>query len=196
MKRLPALPLLLAGFLSPLKGQEVAPTVLVEIRTELGSFTAELYPASAPATVENFLWYVDQGFFDGGSFHRTVRADNQPNDSVRIAVIQGDIAATHRRERRPAIPLERTRDSGLSHLDGTLSMARAGPDTATSSFFICVGPQPELDFGGSRNPDGQGFAAFGRVVAGMDVVRAIQERPAEGQQLSPAIRILGIRRSG
>ena len=73
--------------------------------------------------------------------------------------------------------------------DGTVSMARLGPDTATQSFFICVGDQPELDFGGQRNPDGQGFAAFGQVVEGMDLVRAIHTSAAEGQQLDPPIQI-------
>ena len=95
---------------------------------------------------------------------------------------------------KPALPLERTRDTGLRHLDGTLSMARAGPDTATSDFFICIGDQPELDFGGKRNPDGQGFAAFGRVTKGMDVVRRIQQAPAEGQTLTPPVSILNIER--
>jgi len=83
----------------------------------------------------------------------------------------------------PPIELERTSVTGLKHLDGTLSMARAGPNTATSSFFICLGPQPALDFGGMRNPDGQGFAAFGRVVRGLDVARRIQSEPAKGQNL-------------
>jgi peptidyl-prolyl cis-trans isomerase A (cyclophilin A) len=73
-------------------------------------------------------------------------------------------------------------------------MARSGPDTATSSFFICIGDQPELDFGGRRNPDGQGFAAFGKILQGMEVVRAINRSPAEGQTLSPSIRILQAKR--
>jgi peptidyl-prolyl cis-trans isomerase A (cyclophilin A) len=73
-------------------------------------------------------------------------------------------------------------------------MARDGPDTATSDFFICIGPQPELDFGGARNPDGQGFAAFGRVVEGMDVVRRIQRSPSEAQKLTPPVRIVRARR--
>jgi peptidyl-prolyl cis-trans isomerase A (cyclophilin A) len=68
-------------------------------------------------------------------------------------------------------------------------MARSDPDTATHSFFICVGDQPELDFGGRRNPDGQGFAAFGRVVAGMVLVREIHDMPADGQMLDPPLRI-------
>jgi peptidyl-prolyl cis-trans isomerase A (cyclophilin A) len=75
-------------------------------------------------------------------------------------------------------------------------MAREGPDTATSDFFICIGDQPELDFGGRRNPDGQGFAAFGRVVRGMEVVRAIQGSPADGQHLAPPIRIHSARVAG
>ena len=174
----------------------VAPMVLIEVRTELGDFRMELYPQKAPNTVANFLRYVDGGFFDGGSFHRTVHAENQPNDSIRIAVIQGDISRERRRDGFGSIGLERTNQTGLKHLDGTVSMARGGPDTASSSFFVCLGGQPELDFGGARNPDGQGFAAFGSVVEGMDVVQAINASPAEGQTLQPAIRILEVRRVG
>ena len=91
--------------------------------------------------------------------------------------------------------LERTTETGVSHRDGTISMARDGPDTATSDFFICIGDQPELDFGGKRNPDGQGFAAFGRVVRGMDVVRQIQTARARGQLLTPPIEIVAIARA-
>jgi peptidyl-prolyl cis-trans isomerase A (cyclophilin A) len=92
------------------------------------------------------------------------------------------------------IALERTSLTGLRHTDGCVSMARAEPDSATSDFFVCIGDQPSLDFGGRRNPDGQGFAAFGRVVRGMDVVRKIQRAPAEGQQLTPPVKILSARR--
>ena len=174
-------------------GQESARNVRVELETELGLILVELYPTQAPNTVANFLEYVDGGFFDGGTFHRTVHHGNQPNDSVLITVIQGDISTGRRRDRGEAIALERTNKTGLKHLDGTLSMARSGPDTATSSFFICIDDQPELDFGGRRNPDGQGFAAFGAVLEGIDVVRAINRSPAEGQSLSPPIRILEAR---
>ena len=96
--------------------------------------------------------------------------------------------------RKPAIALERTSVTGLRHRDGALSMARSGPDTAQSSFFICINDQPSLDFGGQRNKDGQGFAAFGRVTRGMDVVRRIQASPAEKQALSPPIAIVRVRR--
>jgi peptidyl-prolyl cis-trans isomerase A (cyclophilin A) len=161
----------------------------VRIETPLGGITVELDAAHAPVTTRNFLRYVAEGFYAEGEFFRTVTSANQPDDPVRIAVIQGGANPAKEEREYPPIPLERTRDTGLRHLDGTVSMARLGPDTATQSFFICVGDQPELDFEGRRNPDGQGFAAFGRVVEGMDVVRAIHSSPAEGQQLDPPIPI-------
>jgi peptidyl-prolyl cis-trans isomerase A (cyclophilin A) len=167
-----------------------APLPQVRVTTELGEFVVEIDTIKAPISGKNFLKYVDGGFYDGGVFHRTVTPDNQPNDSIRIEVIQGNISRERWEETDGPIPLERTSDTGLLHKDGTLSMARSGPDTAVASFFICVGDQPELDFAGKRNPDGQGFAAFGKVVSGMDVVRRINTSPAEGQSLTPAIRIL------
>ena len=93
-----------------------------------------------------------------------------------------------------AIPLERTTTTGLEHKDGAISMARGAPDSATSSFFFCIGDQPELDFGGKRNPDGQGFAAFGMIVRGMDVVKKIQMSSYEEQRLEPPVGIRSIRR--
>jgi peptidyl-prolyl cis-trans isomerase A (cyclophilin A) len=92
------------------------------------------------------------------------------------------------------IKLERTKDTGLKHTDGTISMARDGPDTATSDFFVCIGDQPELDFGGKRNPDGQGFAAFGRVTKGMYVVKKIQKSAAKEQALTPPVTIKKVAR--
>ena len=171
-------------------------SVLVEAQTELGTFVIEVYPGKAPNTVANFLRYVDGGFFDAGRFHRTVHSENQPNDSVRISVIQGDISPDRRADGYPAIALERTNLTGLKHVDGAISMARGGPDSASSSFFICIGDQPSLDFGGNRNLDGQGFAAFGVVVEGMDVVRAVNQAPAEGQNLVPPVGILSMARQG
>jgi peptidyl-prolyl cis-trans isomerase A (cyclophilin A) len=123
-----------------------------------------------------------------------VRLQNQPGKTVLIEVVQAGVNPSREKEGFPAIALERTSATGLKHEDGTLSMARDGPDTATSDFFICIGPQPELDFGGKRNPDGQGFAAFGRVVRGMDVVRRIQGSPADGQTLTPPVAIRSARR--
>jgi peptidyl-prolyl cis-trans isomerase A (cyclophilin A) len=168
--------------------------ILVLIQTEKGDIEVELNAAQAPATVVNFLRYVDGKYYDGGRFHRTVTPDNQPDNKVKIEVIQAGIDPDKTNKEFAPIKLERTRDTKLSHKDGVISMARDGPDTATSDFFICIGDQPDLDFGGKRNPDGQGFAAFGRVVKGMDVVRKLQAAPADGQTLSPPIKILRITR--
>jgi peptidyl-prolyl cis-trans isomerase A (cyclophilin A) len=170
------------------------PLVHLVIETERGDIAVSLDSARAPATVANFLRYVDGGFYTGGVFHRAVTATNQPNDSVRIEVIQGGPNPARQGSGFPPIDLERTSKTGLKHRDGTLSMARSGPNTATSDFFICIGNQPALDFGGHRNPDGQGFAAFGQVTKGMDVVRVIQRSSAQEQRLTPPVLIRGIRR--
>lgn len=166
--------------------------VTVVIETEMGVIEAEIDTVHAPISGNNFLRYVDAGLYNGGRFHRTVKPDNQPNNDVKIEVIQAGRARDT--QGFPPIPLERTSQTGLSHKDGTLSMARNGPDTALSDFSICIGDQPSLDFGGKRNPDGQGFAAFGKVVKGMDVARKIQAAPAEAQRLTPPITILKISR--
>ncbi len=168
--------------------------VRVLIVTDLGEIEIEVDTARAPATSENFLYYVDARHYDDGQFHRTVTPENQPQNDVKIEVVQGRIAEAKKNEGRGPILLERTTKTGLSHLDGAISMARDGADTATSSFFLCIGNQPELDFGGKRNADGQGFAAFGRVVRGMDVVRKIQASPREEQRLTPPVRIRSARR--
>lgn len=167
---------------------------VVVIETTMGTITAEIDSVRAPVTAANFLKYVDAGAYDRGRFHRAVRMDNQPRDSVKIEVIQGGARQDSTRARFPAIELERTSVTGLKHLDGTLSMARGGPNTATSDFFICVGPQPALDFAGNRNLDGQGFAAFGRVLTGMDIVKAIQQSPVNAQALTPPVAITRITR--
>lgn len=176
--------------------QGQSPKVRVLIQTELGDIEVELDAAHAPATVANFLKYVDAGHYLGGRFHRTVKRqpDNQPNNSIKIEVIQAGVNPAKAPQSFPPIPLERTNTTGLKHRNGTISMARAEPDTATSDFFICLGDQPELDFGGQRNPDGQGFAAFGRVTKGLDVVKKIQQAPADKQALTPAVKINAIKR--
>lgn len=168
-----------------------ADTVFVRITTELGDIDLALFPQKAPITVANFLEYVKDGHYEGGSFFRTVRDDNQPDSPVKIDVIQAGVHPWMENFAHDPIPLERTSETGIRHRHGTVSMARGGPDTATSSFFICVGDQPDLDFGGHRNPDGQGFAAFGQVVEGMDVVHRIHQTRANGQAIMPPVRIMG-----
>ena len=156
---------------------------LVSIQTALGNIEVELDYEHAPVSVANFLHYVHQGFFSDGHFFRVLTPTNQPDAEFPIEVIQACTNPAWEDRLLPPIAHESTGDSGLRHLDGTLSMARFGPGTAREHFFICVGDQPELDFGGGRQPDGQGFAAFGRVIEGMELVRRIQALPAEGQML-------------
>ena len=177
-------------------------TVRVRVQTELGDIVLEVDPIKAPITTANFLKYVDAGHYDGGIFHRTVKMDNQPESTVKIEVIQAGVNPDKAKSGFPAIALERTNVTGLLHKDAVVSMARGAPDSATSGWFICINDQPSLDFGGARNPDGQGFGAFGRVVSGMDVVRKIQAAPssttrttnAEAQRLTPPIKIVKVAR--
>jgi peptidyl-prolyl cis-trans isomerase A (cyclophilin A) len=165
--------------------------VRVRVQTELGDIVLVVDVNHAPRTAANFLRYVDAGQYDGGTFHRTVKMDNQPASPVKIEVIQAGVNPDHAKEGFPPIALERTSVTGLRHTDGAISMARGQPDSATSGWFICINDQPSLDYGGARNPDGQGFAAFGRVVQGMDVVRKIQRAPnTDAQRLTPPIKIL------
>ena len=189
MKRIfPFLALMLLAI--PLANAAQSPKVL--IKTELGDITVEIFADKAPITAANFLRYVDNKLYEGSVFVRTVTMDNQPKDEIKIEVIQGGQLANDKEF--PAILLERTSITGLKHIDGAISMARGGPDSATSSFFFCVGDQPELDFGGRRNKDGQGFAAFGKVTAGRDVVRKIHQTHKENQKLKPPIKIISITR--
>lgn len=164
------------------------------IITSLGEILIALDQKRAPITCANFLRYVESDCYNGGVFHRTVKFDNQPGSTVLIEVVQASKRPDLPDEMFAPIILERTSETGLTHCHGALSMARSGPDTATSDFFICLGNQPQLDFGGARNPDGQGFAVFGQVLRGMDVVRRIQQSHAEGQKLCPPIEILSVSR--
>ena len=167
--------------------------VLVRIETTLGGIDIAVDTKRAPLTAANFLKYVDGGFYDGGRFHRATRPDNYtptPPDRPAMEIIQAGINPEKRRDAFPAIPLERTSVTGLKHVVGTVSMARAPQaDSARSDFFICLDDQPSLDFGGKRFDDGQGGGAFGRVVKGMDVVRKIQQQPVEKQALTPPVTI-------
>jgi peptidyl-prolyl cis-trans isomerase A (cyclophilin A) len=171
------------------------PSVVV-IETEKGVIEIEVDAARAPITAANFMKYIDGKFYNGGVANRAVRPDNTVRHDVEIQVIQFQIDAAREREQFPPIPLERTSVTGLKHVNGVVSMARGAPDSATASFFIVIGDQPSLDFGGTRNADGQGFSAFGRVTRGMDVVKAIQASPTGSggpygtESLDPPIRIL------
>lgn len=161
----------------------------VVLETGAGRMVLELELERAPLTVCNFLSYVTDGDYEAGSFFRTVVSATNDNPNP-IDVIQAATPRGADDTLRPPIPLERTRDTGLAHVAGAVSMARDGPDTATSSFFIVTRDTPSLDFGGGRNPDGQGFAVFGRLVEGLDVARRIQMSPADAEeQLTPPVSI-------
>jgi peptidyl-prolyl cis-trans isomerase A (cyclophilin A) len=162
------------------------------IQTSLGDIQVELYPDKAPVTVANFLKYVDQKLYDGTTFFRVCTPENEKERTIKIEVIQGgDVPESKQFE---PIPIETTKQTGLRHKSGSISMARDTPNSATSSFFICINDQPELDFAGKRNPDGQGFAAFGKVCRGMKVVRKIQSQENKNQQLIEPVKIYSIHR--
>ncbi len=176
--------------------------VRVRMTTDLGVITLELRPDRAPITAANFLRYLDKGLWNGASFYRTVGPKNDHNPAG-ITVIQGGLD----KDDAPLglIAHETTKATGLLHTDGAISMARGAPGTAGADFFICLGANPALDYGGKRNPDGQGFAVFGRVIAGMDVVRAIHDRATRadgpdaytaGQRLAEPVKITAVTRAG
>jgi peptidyl-prolyl cis-trans isomerase A (cyclophilin A) len=169
----------------------------VIIVTDLGNIEAEIYSDKAPVTAANFLRYVDSGKYNNlACFYRVVRLDNQPDKKIKIEVIQGGFGQDSLIEKYQFHPIkhETTKKTGILHKDGVLSMARYGPGSASSEFFICVGDQPALDFDGGRNPDKQGFAAFGKVVKGMDIVRKIQLLKDKEQYLVKPVKIIEIKR--
>ena len=190
--------MLISGATTHMAALQQNPVVVFE--TEKGAIEVEVDTVHAPSSAANFLKYVDGGFYSGGSVNRAVRSDNTTRHDVEIQVIQFQMDPARRADGLAPIALERTSVTGLRHVDGALSMARSGPDTATASFSIVIGNQPEMDFSGRRNPDGQGFAVFGRVVRGMDVVRAIQAAPTGSigpygsESLAPPIRVLAASR--
>jgi peptidyl-prolyl cis-trans isomerase A (cyclophilin A) len=172
------------------------PPVRTRVDTDAGSFVVEVDPEVAPITVAHYLAHVDRQLLDGGAVYRIVTLANQaPETRHKIEVVQwGMNRPDDKPPPLPPIAHETTQQSGLRHRDGTVSMARAQPGTATAEYFVCVGEQPELDFGGGRNPDGLGFAAFGRVVEGMDVIRAMHARGEADQYLARPIRVRSVRR--
>lgn len=187
-----------AAALLMLAGCATAPAVAgkprVALDTTAGQIVVALDADAAPISTCNFIGYVVFGDYDNGAFFRTVvretnTANPNPIDVIQAATPRGSDDAS-----RPPIVLERTRDTGLHHIAGTISMARDGPDSATSSFFIVTQDTPSLDFDGARNPDGQGFAAFGRVIEGLDIARRIQRMPADAEeQLTPPVAIRSAR---
>ena len=166
----------------------------VEITTTLGTIKLEIFKDKAPITANYFLENVNNNVFKDACFYRVVRMDNQPNNDIKIEVIQGGLFFDSIVDQQPTIAHETTKETGILHTDGVISMARNQPGSASTEFFICIGDQPNLDFEGMRNPDGQGFAAFGKVIKGMDVVKLIQQQKDDEQMLVERIDILSITR--
>ena len=166
----------------------------IEIQTEKGDIELELYPQQAPKTVAAFLSYIDSGFFNNGSFYRVLNLENQPTNAPKTELIQGGIWKTNVKLAMSinGIPHETTKQTGILHTDGVISLARSAPGTAGTEFFICLGKQPGLDYGGENVPDRQGYATFGRVIKGMSIVRKIYRQKENDQYFKPAIAIYNI----
>lgn len=194
---------ILFSLCAPVFAQPAAPpasppaTVRVTLQTSLGNIVLELETQRAPITAGNFLRYVDARRLDGTSFYRSMRITPE------TGLVQGGVRDPRRLY--PAIAHEPTSRTGLAHIDGAISMARGAPGSAQMDFFIMRGPAPAYDANPAAAGDNLGFAVFGRVVEGMDVVRRIHEAPTSptlgegvmrGQMLEPQIRIITARRAG
>lgn len=174
--------------------QKSTNTPHIEIQTEKGDIEIELYPLQAPKTVAAFLSYIDSSYFNNGSFYRVLNLENQPTNAPQTELIQGGIWKTNTKLAMsiPGIPHETTKQTGILHTDGVISLARSGPGTAGTEFFICIGKQPGLDYGGENVPDKQGYATFGKVVKGMSIVRKIYRQKENDQYFKPPITIYNI----
>ena len=166
---------------------------IIEIKTTLGDIVIKTFNNKAPITSECFISNITNSYYKNASFYRVVKLSNQPKNSIKIEVIQGGLKEDSIISKFITIAHETTETSGIKHRNGTVSMARMEPGTASTEFFICIGNQPELDFGGKRNPDRQGFAAFGKVIKGMKIVKRIQQLPDKNQYLNTPIKILSVK---
>ncbi len=166
----------------------------VKIETNFGDILVELYPEKAPKTVAAFLSYMDSGYYKGSSFYRVLKEEDQPSMSFKSELIQGGIWGTKNKLLASLIGIahENTKQTGIQHTNGTISLARGDTGTATSEFFIVVGDQPAYDYGGDANQDKQGFATFGKVIKGMEFVKQIHSQPDNQTSFLPPIEIINI----
>ena len=151
----------------------------VAIRTSLGDIVIELEAGKAPLTSANFLHYVDAGKYDNGSFYRATRTPGTPTEGTVVA------GPAPRVRPFPPVAHESTTVTGLRHVNGTVSLGRFAPGSATDTFFICLGPEPYLDANPAAKGDNLGYAAFGHVVQGLAVVQKIHARRANGPSPFP-----------
>lgn len=169
------------------------PHILID--TQLGDIEVELFPDQAPKTVAAFLSYIDSGFYKKSSFYRVLKTEEFATPA-NTGIIQGGIWQTNPAQKAllKGVEHETTKQTGLTHQSGTISLASTTPGSATSEFFICIGDQSPLDFGRRGTEDGQGFAAFGKVFDGMDIVRKIQAQNSRGDKFVEKIEIHEIKR--
>lgn len=167
------------------------PHIIIE--TGNGDIEVELFPDQAPKTVAAFLSYIDSGFYTNASFYRVLKVEDYPMKN-NPGIIQGGIwqSNPNRKSTIPGIEHESTKTTGLSHQSGTISLARTTPGSANTEFFICIGDQRSIDAGGADTEDGFGYAAFGKVFDGMDVVKRIQGQKSYGDKFDTPIPILRI----
>ena len=172
--------------------------VLVSLDTSLGAVVIALKARQAPLTTANFLQYVDKKLYDGASFWRSAKSKSP----VDYGLIEGGLQSDPNKV-LPPVAHEPTTQTGLRHVDGTVSLARRAPGTGDSDFFVCVGEAPYLDANPAAEGDNLGFAAFGQVIKGMEVVHKILNLPTpgkatnpvmEGQMLDPVVPIVTARR--
>jgi peptidyl-prolyl cis-trans isomerase A (cyclophilin A) len=164
----------------------------VIIKTTYGEIELEVYTKNAPISANAFLKYVAQGLYNNTSFYRVLNDDNQPMGADAAHVIQGGLFATKNTTNVPNLPHETTKQTGILHQTGTVSLARLAPGTASTEFFICLGNHPNYDYD-STKPNGQGYASFAKVVNGIQVVRKINTQPSNGEQLQPPVAIKSIK---
>lgn len=166
----------------------------IKIESIFGNIYVELYPDKAPKTVAGFLSFVDSGYFKNTSFYRILKREEQPSNAFKTDLIQGGLWETNLKleQKIHGLPLETTKETGILHKTGVISLARSTPESGKTEFFICLGDQPVYDYGGEASNDKLGYAAFGKVVKGMDVVKKIHSQPYIGMAFETPVRIINI----
>jgi peptidyl-prolyl cis-trans isomerase A (cyclophilin A) len=169
----------------------------VDIQTYYGDIIVELYPEKAPKTVAAFLSYVDSGYYKNTSFYRVLKKEDQAMNVDKAELIQGGLWQTNYKLQKtiPGIPLETTKQTGILHTEGVISLARnEDPNSGNTEFFITLDNEPDYDYGGDASPDKQGYTTFGKVIEGMQYVKEIHQQPDFETNFKPPIRIINIKR--
>jgi peptidyl-prolyl cis-trans isomerase A (cyclophilin A) len=169
----------------------------IDIQTYYGDIVVELYPDKAPKTVAAFLSFIDSGYFKNTSFYRVLKKDDQPMNAAKTQLIQGGLWQTKFKKQQtiPGIPLETTKQTGILHQEGVISLARAEEaNSGNTEFFICMDDEPDYDYGGLASPDKKGYTTFGRVISGMKYVKQIHHQPDFETNFYPPIKIINIKR--